>query len=132
MSHDAAVPKLALVVPVYNDWECVSLLLKEIDARLAEVTGPIRVLLVDDCSSDAVPDQLCRGAYQQIVSVEHLRLRRNLGHQRAIAIGLSHAYEHLPCDAVLVMDADGEDRPDDAVRLVQRLRETNGALSPTR
>lgn len=48
-----------------------------------------------------------------------LHLHRNLGHQKAIAIGLSYAHAHLAFDAVLVMDADGEDRPQDIPRMLQ-------------
>jgi hypothetical protein len=49
-----------------------------------------------------------------------LRLYRNLGHQKAIAIGLSYVAEHLPTDKVIVMDADGEDAPADINKLAAR------------
>ena len=48
---------------------------------------------------------------------------RNLGHQRAIAIGLSFIHRERICDAVLVMDADGQDLPEDVPRLIQKFRE---------
>jgi hypothetical protein len=47
-----------------------------------------------------------------------LRLHRNLGHQRAIAIGLVHTQMNFTGDAVLVMDADGEDTPEGVVQLI--------------
>jgi hypothetical protein len=53
------------------------------------------------------------------VQIEVLQLQANLGHQRAICVGICYINEHLPCDAIVVMDADGEDRPEDAVRLIQ-------------
>ena len=41
-----------------------------------------------------------------------LKLRRNVGHQRAIAIGLGYVSEHVqPEQRVVVMDSDGEDLP---------------------
>jgi hypothetical protein len=55
-----------------------------------------------------------------------VRLRRNLGHQRAIAIGLAYVERHVPCEAVLVMDADGEDDPGDIPALVARYRLERG------
>jgi len=55
--------------------------------------------------------------------VEILRLRRNLGHQRAIAIGLAYVEAKIPCQAVVVMDADGEDDPGDVPRMIQKCRE---------
>lgn len=54
-------------------------------------------------------------------SVDVLQLRRNLGHQRAIAVGLVFVYQNLPCTAVVVMDADGEDWPTDIVALAGEL-----------
>jgi polyisoprenyl-phosphate glycosyltransferase len=54
-----------------------------------------------------------------LVGLESLRLRRNLGHQRAIAIGLSFIHAERQCDAVVIMDADGEDKPEDVPRLIE-------------
>jgi glycosyltransferase involved in cell wall biosynthesis len=79
------------------------------------------VLVVNDGSAtdqspfrNAVIRELSR-----IADVRILNLRRNLGHQRAIAIGLVWIYENLKPDAVVVMDADGEDRPEDIPRLLK-------------
>jgi polyisoprenyl-phosphate glycosyltransferase len=55
-----------------------------------------------------------------------LRLRRNLGHQRAIAIGLAWLHENQSADAIVVMDGDGEDKPDDVPRLLDRFAEMQG------
>ena len=42
-----------------------------------------------------------------------LHLRRNLGHQRAIAIGLSHLHEQDRYARIVIMDGDGEDAESD-------------------
>jgi hypothetical protein len=52
-------------------------------------------------------------------AVQVLNLRRNLNHQRPIAVALCHVQDTMELDAVVVMDADGEDRPEDVPRLVQ-------------
>jgi glycosyltransferase involved in cell wall biosynthesis len=58
-----------------------------------------------------------------------LGLRRNLGHQRAIAVGLAYIREQTPCDCVVVMDADGEDRPSDVPALLAHMdREGRGKI----
>src|SRR5262249_27115946 len=56
--------------------------------------------------------------YERITSVTVVHLGRNVGHQRAIAIGLAYVHANRGCRAVVVMDADGEDDPDDVPRLV--------------
>jgi hypothetical protein len=48
-----------------------------------------------------------------------LHLRCNLGHQRAIALGLYHAHEFTRAEAVVVMDGDGEDRAEDLPALLE-------------
>src|SRR5581483_7157655 len=69
------------------------------------------VLIVDDASTEAAPQEW--PACDSIEAIEILHLRCNLGHQRAIALGLYHVHEFSDADAVIVMDGDGEDRAED-------------------
>jgi hypothetical protein len=115
-----------LLIPVFNDWESVGLLLPELERQLNETDAPVQVLLVDDGSTDEVDaDELTErcAEFRHLQKVEILRLQRNLGHQRALAVGLSYVAARLPCSAVVVMDADGEDAPSDAPRLLSALDE---------
>ena len=112
---------LVILMPVYNDWECVPPLLDDIDATLAARPGTrVRVLLADDGSDRREFALPSKSAFKAIRSVEVLRLRRNLGHERAIAVGLAWIHQERPSDAVLIMDADGEDRPNDIPALLER------------
>lgn len=115
---------LVILIPVYNDWESVALLLPTIDDAVATAAAHVQVLLVDDGSSQPAPATMDAGPHLEHVNV--LVLRRNLGHQRAIAVGLCHIHSHIPCDAVLIMDGDGEDGPGDIPRLVERFRDSGG------
>lgn len=120
--------RLIVVMPVFRDWEAAALLCQRLDQQFRRVpTVQATVLLVDDGSSNGregwVPFEPC-----SIGRIEALRLRRNLGHQRAIALGLCHVHDTCDCDAVLVMDSDGEDRPEDAVKLVLRLLDEPDAI----
>jgi glycosyltransferase involved in cell wall biosynthesis len=83
-------------------------------------------LLVDDWSPVPAPPDLVQNKLKNIASVETLRLRRNLGHQRAIAIGLCFIHAERQCDAIAVMDADGEDRPEDLPQLLDLFLGENG------
>jgi hypothetical protein len=114
---------LLVLIPVYNDWDAVALVLAELDRVLARRPEVVHVLLVDDGSTDSwQPAQLSR-AFARIARVDVLVLRRNLGHQRAIAIGLAYADARLAGRAVVVMDGDGEDAPADVTRLLDRAAE---------
>jgi glycosyltransferase involved in cell wall biosynthesis len=118
---------LVILMPVYNDWDAASTLLEQIDSALADHNLRPLILLIDDGSATRVPDHLVRKPFHVISAVDVLRLRRNLGHQRAIAIGLTHVFQRVPCDAIMVMDSDGEDRPEDIPRLVDEFRSAGGA-----
>jgi polyisoprenyl-phosphate glycosyltransferase len=117
-------PNLLVVIPIYNDWEAVALLLVALDRELALAGVAADVLLVDDGSTTLIGDQVSTRQYKAIVRIDVLGLRRNIGHQRAIAIALAYAHDRRPAATVLVMDGDGEDAPNDVPRLLARMEET--------
>jgi len=112
--------RLVVLVPVYDDATAAALLLAQLEESFAGSDVVLRVIFVDDGSPTPLAQQM---RLPPGLRAEVLRLRRNVGHQRAIALGTAHVHEHVPCDAMLVMDSDGEDRPQDAARLVARCRE---------
>jgi polyisoprenyl-phosphate glycosyltransferase len=118
-----ALKSLAILVPVFDDWECTAQLLPLIDAELSRSAVEVHVVLIDDGSTTSPPEDFVPEALQHISEVRVLRLRTNLGHQRAIAIGLYYVHQFLPVDAIVVMDGDGEDRPADIPALLAALTE---------
>jgi polyisoprenyl-phosphate glycosyltransferase len=119
-------PKVVILIPLYNDWSACRLLLSSLDDALRGKVNAARVILVDDGSSQQAPEDFRAGSLLVLQQVDVLRLRRNLGHQRAIAIGLSYIWEHVPCETIVLMDSDGEDDPVDVPRLLARYREESG------
>lgn len=116
--------KLAIVSPIYNDWDSYFQLVNEINNYHTDLDVVIHMFAVDD-GSDEPPaitqdDDFSGG---NITRIEVIRLIHNMGHQRAIAIGLSEAFQREEYDAVVVMDADGEDRPEDLFRLIRAFYE---------
>ena len=103
---------ITVLTPCYNDWKSLASLLPGLEAALPE--GPLELLVVNDNPFGPPGDPLDSPRFQRI---RVLNLTRNLGHQRAIAMGLTFlAGEET--GTVLVMDADGEDRPEDAARML--------------
>ncbi|WP_329765151.1 glycosyltransferase [Stenotrophomonas maltophilia] len=106
-----------VVMPVYEDLEASSNLFVE----LARTQGPdTYVVAVDDGSvRQPLPISAIEASGLEGVVI---RLRRNVGHQRAIAIGLGYVAEHFDGnDIVVVMDSDGEDTPESITELVAGL-----------
>jgi glycosyltransferase involved in cell wall biosynthesis len=103
-----------ILIPMFNDFESLYLLLEQIDLLSVIKTLRIALFVVNDGGNDfAIPRE-----YETFQSVYILTLVRNLGHQRAISVGLAYIARNLNCKNVVVMDADGEDLPQDIVRLI--------------
>ena len=118
----AEVYRLVVVSPVYDDAAAAQQLLQYLQRVFAGSDVQLRILFVDDGSPVPLTYQL-HAEEDNSLPIEILRLRRNVGHQRAIALGTAYVHENFVCDGMLVMDADGEDRAEDAVSLVARCRE---------
>jgi glycosyltransferase involved in cell wall biosynthesis len=110
---------LIIAIPLFNDWLALGKLLQLIDNSTFSPEIIPRVIVIDDGSTEACPQYLQQEKYRQITSITLLKLRRNMGHQRAIAIGLCYIYQNLNCDLVVVMDGDGEDNPFEINRLIE-------------
>ncbi len=106
-----------VVTPVYEDVEASSQLFKELAAQL---NNDVFVVAVDDGSvkHPLGIENIEKAGIDGVV----LKLRRNVGHQRAIAIGLGYVSEHIQeKQRVVVMDCDGEDMPATILDLLARL-----------
>lgn len=113
-------------MPVRDDWASAAVLVRQIEEALAPRGYTAEVFLVDDGSVQPVAAedfQISSGAIQ---SIRVIHLRRNLGHQRAIAVGLAYLQTISRWGAVLVMDADGEDTPAGVLMLLEAYAEQDG------
>jgi len=114
----AANYKLIVVTPVYEDVEASSQLFK---ALKAEFNQEIFVVAVDDGSvkQPLKIDSLKNANIEGVI----LKLIRNVGHQKAIAIGLAYVSDKINTDqVVVVMDSDGEDLPSTIPALLAPLK----------
>lgn len=105
-----------VVTPVFEDAEASTRLFQE----LASIFGKnVHVIAVDD-GSVRQPVEVCRMNAAGLEGTV-IRLRRNVGHQRAIAVGLSYVTDHMATAPVVVMDSDGEDVPASISELLRSL-----------
>jgi polyisoprenyl-phosphate glycosyltransferase len=120
---------IAVVMPVLDDWASFAAVVVDLAGQFTRRELAIRVYAIDDGSlaplaleTIDLPPASC------IVSLDIIRLALNLGHQRAIAVGLCVVADSLDCDAVVVMDGDGEDRPRDIAALLAASGASPGAV----
>jgi polyisoprenyl-phosphate glycosyltransferase len=100
---------ICILIPVYNDTNSLQILLSELEKTLAAYTGnSYSILIINDGSTEKLHlDRI------KLAPIQILHLQRNIGHQKAITIGMAYIRENMDCNKVLVMDSDGEDRPED-------------------
>ena len=101
--------KYKFLIPVYNDWQSLNLLLENLNNELKSTFKTGLILIVDDGSTSA-PD-LKINNLSNIEKIELITLNENLGSQKSIAIGLKHLENENISEIVTVMDSDGEDDP---------------------
>ena len=126
MSARPARRRLAIVVPVLDDWVSFCMLVKEISGRFSRdyIDIDIDIVAIDDGSQlKFLPEQIELPVDGAFINVEILHLSMNLGHQRAIAVGLLAIADRNEHTHVAVMDGDGEDRPEDLAALLERIEQ---------
>ncbi|MBD3724698.1 MAG: glycosyltransferase [Flavobacteriaceae bacterium] len=110
--------KIICITPVFNDWESFEILVKQLKKIQDSNSFKIKILAINDGSTDVyIKDNPEFGLDLQIVN-----LKINIGHQRAIGVGLQYVFnEENDYDYVVVMDSDGEDKPEHIVELLNIL-----------
>ena len=103
--------KFIILIPLFNDWKSVSKLLNEIDLQINNWDAEVSALIINDASTEKRSE--LEANYKKLKSVKILNMKKNRVHQRCIAAGLKHIHENEDFDRVIVMDADGEDRPEE-------------------
>jgi glycosyltransferase involved in cell wall biosynthesis len=122
------VPSLLILLPLYNDWLSTAQLL----TCIREENIRAEVLIVNDGSTEARPLHSAFFRDGLLSAIHILHLKRNIGHQRAIATGLVYAHQNLAPQQIVVMDSDGEDRPEDIKRLLAAATDDNAVVFASR
>jgi undecaprenyl-phosphate 4-deoxy-4-formamido-L-arabinose transferase len=113
------MPALSFVIPMYNSAATIASLVHDIEAL--SIDGGHEIILVNDGSADNTTD-VCRGLVREarvpITLIEHAR---NFGEHNAVLTGWRHARgAHI-----VNLDDDGQNPPEEAVRLWQHAKATD-------
>jgi hypothetical protein len=115
--------RIAVVTPVLDDWRSFSILVGQIARHVAHTVEWLEIVAVDDGSVESFdPATISLPDSSPVDAIRVVHLALNLGHQRAIAVGLASLSSRKDLDGVIVMDSDGEDRPEEIPLLLEAAR----------
>ncbi len=109
---------VSVVMPALDEGPNLAEIVPRTLAVLAEIGEPHEILVVDDGSTDGTAE-LMDAMIQQHPGVRYLRLRRNYGKSTALQTG----FDEVTGDVIVLMDADGQDQPEEIPKLLRALDE---------
>ena len=104
-----------ILIPVFNDWDSLLSLLNKIHILKIDNLAHIKILIVDDCSTEMLNKKIQFSSFQD---VEIIKNSKNIGHGKSIARGINYLINKNDFDYLIVMDGDGEDRPEEVKELI--------------
>ena len=111
--------KFIILIPIYNDWESLAKLLNNIGENIKNIKGAqFDCIIVNDCSTIINPKIRIPS---EINSIKIIHMSKNKGHARCNAFGIKYLSESLDFDYLILMDGDGEDRPEEIKLLVDKI-----------
>lgn len=119
--------KISVVIPCYNETAVLPELFSRVTQAAESWPYPWEIICVDDGSKDATWPLLL-AQQQKDPRWRGLSLARNFGHQTAVSAGIYHATG----DAVMVIDADLQDPPEELIRFIQKWQEGNEVVYAVR
>ncbi|NWF51035.1 MAG: glycosyltransferase family 2 protein [Ignavibacteriaceae bacterium] len=117
-SKITAFSKISVLVPLFNEEESLQPLANEIKKALKSLEISYEVLFVDDGSTDnslKIIKEICK----QDKRFRFISFRKNYGKSAALQVG----FMNVSGEAVITMDADLQDDPNEIPNLLQKLGE---------
>ena len=112
-----------ILIPCYNDWPSVLKLLDRLDEEIKQLGENFSVLIVNDGSNENLGKKEFK--FKNIESIEVINMKTNQGHTRSNATGIKFLSKKNNFDYLIVMDGDGEDRPEEIKLFVEKVKKVN-------
>ena len=110
--------KIFFLIPVFNDWESLEPLIENIHKEIKSINNfEFNCIIINDSSTIQMGNVSKPRTFKNF---KILDLKKNIGHARCIASGLRYLVNNEKFDFVILMDGDGEDRPEEIKYLISK------------
>ena len=108
------------MIPVFNDWDSLKQVIKEINEIIEDFKDIyFECVVINDASTINRPKLI---KPNNIDVLEILNMKENKGHARCNAFGIRYIFQNKKFDNLILMDGDGEDRPEEIKSLVEKIK----------
>ena len=118
--------RIIILIPTYNDCKSLRRLLSKINKYFNNEKITLEILIINDCSSEKYYLQDLK--LKNIRSIKIIDLKKNVGSQKAIFIGLNKISKLKKRSTIVIMDSDGEDDPAKISKLANRANQNDDAI----
>jgi len=111
-----------IILPVYNDWKSLNVLISRIRNSLKNSKNIYKILIINDCSTEKKPNILNYKKFFKEIKI--LNLRKNVGSQKAIATALKYinTMKNGSDNNYIILDSDGEDDLEKIKEIIEYIR----------
>ena len=114
--------KIIILTPVYNDWSSLEKLIFETNNIIKKINNfSFDLIVINDASTLPKPKIKKPNNFE---SFKILNMKKNRGHARCNAFGIRYIEQNEEFDYVILMDGDGEDKPEEISSLVEKIKKT--------
>jgi hypothetical protein len=117
---------LLFLIPVYNDWKSLNLLLKKIDLELKKKNYFSEILIINDAST--IIKRINIKNLFNIKNIFILNTKKNLGSQKCIHLALKHINQFKKEYIITIIDSDGEDDPKEINKMINLAIKNNDRI----
>lgn len=108
----------SVIIPVFNEEEGLGELYTRLTRTMENLKKPYEIIFVDDGSDDN-SFRVLKGLNEKDKSIKVIRFSRNFGQHIAITAG----FDQCKGEAIILMDADLQDQPEEIPKLIERFNE---------
>ena len=120
--------RILILTPVYKDWNNLYKLLTKINKIFSDIlVKKFDLIVIDDFSNERI--DLKKLKFSNIKKIKIIKLSKNVGSQRAIAIGLKFIQNFYQKNYnVITIDSDGQDNPSGIKKLIKKGEKNNFSI----